>query len=343
MADIESKLGLNREKLIALAVLSGCDYSSGLPSVGKETALKFLHSLQHVDVIERLRSWFRDQKYEMLEKKVDAMVKKDSHCTHCQHLGTRSSHQTNGCEACDTKKTCRPVQPESADCKCEWHEQSAIKQKWKLELELRKKAKQVKMFPPEDVIREFLNKNDKVERVDVAWTRPKTSQFESFMSNTLRWKGQDSRENLFPVLTCWHLRNKNDNTCDTGLMPIRVVKERVVQGADFFEVEWQAEEFEGTPPTTTEPQKLFEEKYPEMVRCYNEKLDELRGKKSHRSQKTRTSENSFESPQKNRNGKEVVGDTAEKEKTAIEPLPTQPSESRGRRVTRDDGKPKAGL
>lgn len=333
MADIESKLGLNREKLIALAVLSGCDYSSGLQNVGKETALKFLHSLQHVDVIERLRSWFMDKKYETLEKKVDAVVKKDSHCTHCQHLGTRSSHQTNGCEACDTKRACHLVQPESADCKCEWHEQSAIKQKWKLELELRRKAKQVKTFPPEDVIREFLNKNDKVERVDVAWTRPKTSQFESFMSNTLRWKGQDSRDNLFPVLTCWHLRSKNDDTRDTGLMPIRIVKERVVQGADFFEVEWQAEEFEGTPPTTTEPQKLFEEKYPEMVRCYNEKLDQLRRKKV-TEPKNKDIREFFRVSAKNRNGKELVGDTTEKEKTAIEPSPAHPSESRGRRVTR---------
>ncbi|EEC13092.1 xp-G/rad2 DNA repair endonuclease, putative, partial [Ixodes scapularis] len=250
MADIESKLGLNREKLIALAVLSGCDYFPGLQNVGKETALKFLHSLQHVNVIERLRSWFVDKKYETLERKVDAVVKKHSHCTHCQHLGTRSSHQTNGCEACGTKKACHLVQPESADCKCKWHEQWVIKQKWKVELELRKKAKEVKTFPPEDVIREFLNKNNKVERVDVTWTRPKASQFENLMSNTLRWKSQDSRDNLFPLLTCWHLRNKNDDTRDTVLMPIRIVKERVLQGADFFEVEWQAEDFKGTPPTT---------------------------------------------------------------------------------------------
>ncbi|CAN7938476.1 unnamed protein product [Ixodes hexagonus] len=332
MADVESRLGLNREKLIALAVLSGCDYSPGLHGVGKETALRFLQSLQHVDVIDRLRSWFRDPKYEMLEEKVDAVVKKDSHCTSCQHLGDRL-HKASGCEACGTKRSCSSVQSAHADCRCDWHRSQVLKQQWRLEIELRKKAKEAKMFPPEDVILEFLNKNDKVDKVDVTWARPRMSKFERFMLDALTWEAEESRDKLFPMLTCWQMLNKDDSIQDSSLVPIKIVKERVVQGADFFEVQWQADGFEGTPPATCEPQKPFQEKYPELVQRYRDELEQHRIKKVPGPQ-NKDIRQFFQVAAKNRDRKDVVGDTAGKEKPTAEQPPAQPIESRGNRVTR---------
>ncbi len=47
MEDIENRLGLTQERLVALALLTGCDYlPQGVPGVGRETALKFLSSVQ---------------------------------------------------------------------------------------------------------------------------------------------------------------------------------------------------------------------------------------------------------------------------------------------------------
>lgn len=47
---IERKLNIDREKLIALALILGCDYGpKGLPGVGKERALPFVQNWNDTD------------------------------------------------------------------------------------------------------------------------------------------------------------------------------------------------------------------------------------------------------------------------------------------------------
>jgi len=55
MHDIKEQLHLDRERLVALAVLLGCDYlPKGVPCVGRDMAMKFISSLPAVDcVLER--------------------------------------------------------------------------------------------------------------------------------------------------------------------------------------------------------------------------------------------------------------------------------------------------
>jgi len=55
MHDIKEQLHLDRERLVALAVLLGCDYlPKGVPNVGRDMAMKFMSSLSAVDsVLER--------------------------------------------------------------------------------------------------------------------------------------------------------------------------------------------------------------------------------------------------------------------------------------------------
>ena len=55
MDDIKEQLHLDRERLVALAVLLGCDYlPKGVPSVGRDLAMKFFSSLPAADsVLER--------------------------------------------------------------------------------------------------------------------------------------------------------------------------------------------------------------------------------------------------------------------------------------------------
>nr|XP_043626729.1 single-strand DNA endonuclease 1 [Erigeron canadensis] len=56
MADIEKKLGFGRNSLIALAVLLGSDYSSGVRGVGPELACKIVKSLGEAAVLHKLAS-----------------------------------------------------------------------------------------------------------------------------------------------------------------------------------------------------------------------------------------------------------------------------------------------
>jgi len=55
MHDITEQLHLDRERLVALAVLLGCDYlPKGVPSIGRDLAMKFLSSLPTTEsVLER--------------------------------------------------------------------------------------------------------------------------------------------------------------------------------------------------------------------------------------------------------------------------------------------------
>ena len=54
MDDVEQVLGLSREKLVAMALLLGCDYMpQGVPGVGRELAGKLMKALAGVDVLKR--------------------------------------------------------------------------------------------------------------------------------------------------------------------------------------------------------------------------------------------------------------------------------------------------
>ncbi|XP_064635840.1 uncharacterized protein LOC135493019 [Lineus longissimus] len=56
---VNAKLHLNRDKLIALGLLLGCDYvPKGVPGIGKETAMKFMMAYRETtSVLERFREW----------------------------------------------------------------------------------------------------------------------------------------------------------------------------------------------------------------------------------------------------------------------------------------------
>jgi len=54
MESIEKNLNIGRNKMIALSLLCGCDYDEkGVSGIGKETAMKFLQSLNDDIVINR--------------------------------------------------------------------------------------------------------------------------------------------------------------------------------------------------------------------------------------------------------------------------------------------------
>ncbi|XP_060873561.1 flap endonuclease GEN [Metopolophium dirhodum] len=61
MGSIEKNLKIGRNKMIALSLLCGCDYDEkGVLGIGKDTAIKFLQSLDDDAVLDRLRHWRND-------------------------------------------------------------------------------------------------------------------------------------------------------------------------------------------------------------------------------------------------------------------------------------------
>lgn len=62
MDKIEQVLGIGRNKMVALALLCGCDYSDGVNGIGKEAALKLFKTLSDEEVLERY-FFFNFRKY----------------------------------------------------------------------------------------------------------------------------------------------------------------------------------------------------------------------------------------------------------------------------------------
>ena len=53
---IQRIFGLGRNKMIALALLCGCDYNEGINGVGKEAALKLFKLVDEDEILERYKS-----------------------------------------------------------------------------------------------------------------------------------------------------------------------------------------------------------------------------------------------------------------------------------------------
>lgn len=54
LADIEKRLGMTRDTMVALALLLGCDYlPKGVPGVGKEISMKLVSSLPGLNLLDR--------------------------------------------------------------------------------------------------------------------------------------------------------------------------------------------------------------------------------------------------------------------------------------------------
>ena len=51
--DIEKKLGLTRDRMVALGLLSGCDYTQGVKGIGPETVLGLFKEIGPDDDIFR--------------------------------------------------------------------------------------------------------------------------------------------------------------------------------------------------------------------------------------------------------------------------------------------------
>lgn len=68
MEKAKQVFNLGRKKMIALALLCGCDYDDGITGVGKEAALKFFKRVDDDEVFER---WTRNESSLKIKKPVE--------------------------------------------------------------------------------------------------------------------------------------------------------------------------------------------------------------------------------------------------------------------------------
>lgn len=86
------RVDFGRNKIIALALLCGSDYSEGVHGIGKDSVLKLFNVVNDDQILIRLRQWRENKIFEELEAKISDK----SLCTSCGHFGKVQSHSKKG-------------------------------------------------------------------------------------------------------------------------------------------------------------------------------------------------------------------------------------------------------
>ncbi|OWK63341.1 Flap endonuclease GEN 1 [Lonchura striata] len=284
ISSIKEKLGCDRESLIGLAVLLGCDYlPKGVPGVGKEQALKLIETLQGENLLQRFEQWKEQFHY---DDNPLLVVKRVIHCSECHHPGSYKDHEHNGCKFCESVRCCKPHDSKHC-CPCEWHRWERLKQANAVEDSIRKKAMSCEGFPFSEVIQEFLVNKNKLTNIKEC-QRPNLLSFQLFASEKMEWAKHYACKKLFALLTRYDMIQRKSGYIDSKqLQAIRIVKTRVKNGIPCFEIEWQKPEHYVDPEdepvelfvVTVEEETLFQAAYPDVVALYEVEKSNILQKK----------------------------------------------------------------
>ncbi|NWH94315.1 GEN endonuclease, partial [Aegithalos caudatus] len=284
MSSIKEKLGCDRESLIGLAVLLGCDYlPKGVPGVGKEQALKLIETLKGQNLLQRFEQWKEQFQY---GDNPPLVAKRVIHCSECHHPGSYKEHEHNGCKFCESTRCCKPSDSKHC-CPCAWHQWERVKQANAVEDSIRKKAKSCEGFPFSEVIQEFLVNKNKLMNIKEC-QRPNLLSFQTFASAKMDWPKHYACKKLLALLTRYDMIQRKSGYIDSKqLQAIRIVKTRIKNGIPCFEIEWQKPEHYVDPEdepvelfvVTVEEESLFQAAYPDVVALYQVEKSEVLQKK----------------------------------------------------------------
>ncbi|MFT7810674.1 flap endonuclease GEN homolog 1 [Arapaima gigas] len=284
MQRVQSELHLDRETLVGVAILLGCDYMpKGIAGVGKEQTLKLVETLKGKTLLQKFNEW-EDEGQVTQEKS----VKKVTHCHVCHHPGTAKSHEHSGCQLCNSKRFCEP-QDYKYCCPCEWHLAEHSRQNSTVEFSVKRKTLASDRFPFTEIINEFLVPKDrKIE--NFTRRKPNLLLMQNFALDKMDWPKHYTSEKVLPLITYTEMINvKCGKKTTSQLHPIRIHKPRVRNGIASFEIIWKKpehyihgdstpEECQGTV-STVEEQCLFRTAYPDIVDQFTSKNAEAKENK----------------------------------------------------------------
>lgn len=256
---LKEHLGLDRERLIVLALLLGCDYTHGTRNVGPETALKLLGELRSDNVLERLRSWRENKMF--AELKETQKLHKPKHCSNCQHEGSIVSHQVNGCLTCGTEVACN--KRNNNECNCKYHVQHRNLTTHAVEVRVREWALEDVNFPSDMVVDEYLNpKCEPNERIgEVEWKQPNWGELQNYLEENV--KMDVVKQKINELVVSWNLLySARDNASPKC---IGVVKSRIQNKVSLLQVLWMTK---GDTFTTLENREIMLKHFPEAVELF---------------------------------------------------------------------------
>uniref|UniRef100_A0A182S8Y5 Flap endonuclease GEN n=1 Tax=Anopheles maculatus TaxID=74869 RepID=A0A182S8Y5_9DIPT len=273
-----SLLRLGQEKIVAMALLSGCDYCpAGVMGVGREMVTRFLSCYEDSEILPKMRSW-RKTADRLTELEIRAEDK--NICTDCGHVGKQLQHRKAGCLDCRTKSGCNESRWKQQRCNI------------KTELDIKRRALKDPDFPHEPIIDEFLTRPCALPALDLSWRQPNLVKFIKSMSTYLQWNELYCFQKLLPLFTRWQVyvkKHPSVKRANVYLEPDHIKKKRSPKGIASYEIVWKDSQnmFSGLIPqeqidcylaeagntleslwSTIEPHDLVQEAYPELVDAF---------------------------------------------------------------------------
>ncbi|KAE8605155.1 hypothetical protein XENTR_v10014992 [Xenopus tropicalis] len=277
VSKIKAQLGLDREELVGLAILLGCDYlPKGVPGVRKVQALKLIEMLNGESLLQRFYQWEKD-----CNERGTKAPKKKPHCSVCCHPGSAKDHERNGCKMCGSDRFCEPHDYDYR-CPCDWHKEQREKQENSVEFNIKRKSLRCEGFPYRQVIDEFLINKNKLVKV-LKWGRPSLQCFQNFTAERMDWPRHYSCEKLLVLLTYYDMNErKAGRENGAQLQAVRIVKTRIRNGSPCFEIEWVKPDSYAfaddhpaeSPLVTIEEESLFRAAYPHVVTMFHKEKQE---------------------------------------------------------------------
>ncbi|KAJ3692691.1 hypothetical protein LUZ60_011786 [Juncus effusus] len=269
LSDIESKIGLKRNKMIAIALLAGNDHAlNGVPGFGSENSLRLVRLFNEHEIFDRLRE-IGEGNFPLLEKAKDdesdnfanetLKSLRITHCSNCGHPGSKKTHRNVACEYCfvnnDNKLEFCVEKPNGFKCICpSCDEERKFKEKKRQEnwqIKFFEKIASEKSFPNEEIINLYLKENhgDYKENggPNLKWENPKIEELIDFLNYHQNWNPSYIRQRIFPMLTTIYLRKislNNNNNNNSSLIydqfefdSVKRVKIRC--GHPYYLVKWK--------------------------------------------------------------------------------------------------------
>ncbi|XP_053693765.1 flap endonuclease GEN [Sabethes cyaneus] len=275
---IRESIDLGQEKIVAMGILSGCDYCpTGVPGVGRETVNRFLRCYKNQDILGQIRSW--RQTADRLTESEMRVQNKDV-CADCGHYGKLLAHRRVGCQECKTREGCDLSR---------WQQQRL---NVKAEMDIKRKAVQNPNFPPEAIINEFMTRPCEMPILDLHWKQPNLVKFVRQVCNLLQWDEIYGFQKILPLLTRWQIVTLSTNHAHSSciaLEPDYIKKKRSPKGVTSYEIIWKSQNscFSGLIPddqiqtflsepgntleslwSTIEPENLVATAFPALVESF---------------------------------------------------------------------------
>ncbi|XP_068707716.1 flap endonuclease GEN homolog 1-like [Montipora foliosa] len=176
---------------------------------------------------------------------------------------------------------------------CEWTKSTCQdKDLPSVEKLVRSKALKDKNFPHHKVIQEFLAPKVVPQRVSLKIMNPELRGLQEFCLRNLDWPEEYTQSKVLPLITYWQMTSLLDYQSTTLVQPEKIVKARIQQKVECYEIEWQNVGLGETCPdsfVTVETRELVNKVYPEIEEEFKNAVAAKSLKKTKRKQAQKVS------------------------------------------------------